>query len=321
MILKKQFILLINFLAIATNAPSVFATSKIMDCHIKGYSMTVSFKKSMIRNLTIESANKKIELISAYLKNADIYIDDSDIKFYSDTEIQFGSNKQKSISIPTQKFFENIEIYGPYDVEIEQNNNPEITIKADDNILPLIKTQIKEDTKTLVIKHDTETSFITNNIPVINIKLPTISRIKARYCCNIKMVNLQQKHLILDLSVSILEASNLELNSLTANLNCAHITLAGHTQTQIINMKGTCDYNAQKLQSETCILTSPRILPSQQICTLENMSETKRKMLRENKLGKMTAIIQTEELTTTLPHKQLDLNIYKLTRPVELALN
>jgi len=56
MILKKQFILLINFLAIATNAPSVFATSKIMDCHIKGYSMTVSFKKSMIRNLTIESA-------------------------------------------------------------------------------------------------------------------------------------------------------------------------------------------------------------------------------------------------------------------------
>src|SRR5947207_3116131 len=71
--------------------------------------------------------------------------------------------------------FSGIESRGSMNVIITYGSSNQITVEADDNLLPLIETKV--DGKNLVVKSKDKTGFSTKNKITVNVQMKTIDKL------------------------------------------------------------------------------------------------------------------------------------------------
>lgn len=81
--------------------------------------------------------------------------------------------------------FKKIEVNSGINLVVEQSENKSVTIEADDNIVSHVTTRVENGT--LII--DTDSGFNTHKTPIVVVKLPLISGLKASSGSNIKTNN------------------------------------------------------------------------------------------------------------------------------------
>ncbi|HJO93450.1 MAG TPA: head GIN domain-containing protein [Victivallales bacterium] len=125
--------------------------------------------------------------------------------------------------------FNAINLQGGYEVYIHINKNTQshITISGDDNILPLITSNVEDNT--LYIK---KTKYIDKNLTlVLNIYTKNLESLTINGAGKINVPNLNNKQFYLDIS------------------GATSVTLSGTTNSLIITSSGASDINAEDLKA------------------------------------------------------------------------
>lgn len=141
-----------------------------------------------------------------------------------------GSGILKTESRPVSNFTA-IDISGSYDVEIVAQQAPSLEISGDDNILPLIITEIRGNT--LFIYISDRRSIFTKNKLKIKTSSQTIESISASGATNIKLTNVNSENLSINQSGG------------------SYTYLLGKTRNLNIKISGAGDVNAKNLYSQT----------------------------------------------------------------------
>lgn len=146
--------------------------------------------------------------------------------------------------------FDRVVLSGIGDVTLMQGDRESLQIEAEDNIIPLIKTEVQNDT--LNISFDRKTVIPTKPIK-FNLTMRNIHGLETNGAVNLKSDTLNTDQLELRISGT----GNIDLNKLTANSMAINVSGAGNLATsgqvdsQKINMSGAGNYNGQDLQSKT----------------------------------------------------------------------
>ncbi|MCP4180730.1 MAG: DUF2807 domain-containing protein [bacterium] len=125
--------------------------------------------------------------------------------------------------------FSAVNLQGGYEVYIHTNKNNQnyLTISGDENIVPLITSNVEGNT--LYIKND---KSINNNLPlVINIYTKNIDNLTISGAGKIDVNNIQSKQFNLEIS------------------GAASVTLLGNTDSLIVTSSGASDINAKDLKA------------------------------------------------------------------------
>lgn len=122
--------------------------------------------------------------------------------------------------------FTTIDVSGAFEVEITAQKEFSLEVEADDNLLPLIRTEVDGDT--LVIK--SEKSFKSNNPLKVRISAPDISGLELSGASKVNLVNLNNDSLSLDSS----GASKIKIEGTTGNFD---IEMSGASRLDSENLK------------------------------------------------------------------------------------
>lgn len=153
--------------------------------------------------------------------------------------------------------FDRIIFSGIGEMTIEQGNEESLTVRADDNILPYIHTEVENNALILGFV-DSDQIFIFNPTDEIQFYLTVknLSQIDFPGAGSIKINNLETEKLIVDLSGT----GNLEVDSLNANelivlqRGAGTIFVSGQVKEQDITHSGSGSYHAADLISQTTII-------------------------------------------------------------------
>ncbi len=143
--------------------------------------------------------------------------------------VSFGSI-QGSGNVQTEKRkladFNAIEVSGAIEVEIVAQKDFSVEVEADDNLLPLIKTEISGDT----LKINTDKRFSTRNPIRVKIYAPDIENLEVSGASKLSLTNLKNDSLRVDAS----GASKIKVDGETKNLE---IELSGASRLDAENLK------------------------------------------------------------------------------------
>jgi hypothetical protein len=130
--------------------------------------------------------------------------------------------------------FDAVEISGAYIVKIDSGGKTSLQIEADDNLLPLIKTEVRGGRLVISSKED----FNTRKSPVVTISMPDVKRVEASGASNF-------------------EISGVKNDSLELKLNGASsMDLAGETGKLKVDMAGAGSMDAKNLHAKTVDLNT-----------------------------------------------------------------
>ena len=107
--------------------------------------------------------------------------------------------------------FSSIDVGGVYQVEIVAGKEFSVTVEADDNILPLIKTEVEDGT----LKIGSERRISPKTTVRIRISAPVIERLEVSGVANVNMSGVNNSELAIDSS----GASKIAVSGTTAKLN------------------------------------------------------------------------------------------------------
>jgi hypothetical protein len=130
--------------------------------------------------------------------------------------------------------FKAVDVSGAFEVEITTRKNFSLEVEADDNLLPLIKTEVDGDT--LVIK--SEKGFKTGNPIKIRISAPDIDDLELSGASKVNLTNLKNDSLKLDSS------------------GASKIRIEGSTKNFEVEMSGASKLDAENLQAENVSVES-----------------------------------------------------------------
>ena len=122
--------------------------------------------------------------------------------------------------------FKKLDVSGAFEVEIVAQKDFSLEVEADDNLLPLIKTEVSGET--LVIK--TEKSIKSGNPLKIRISAPDINDIDLSGASKVNLTNLNNDALKLDSS----GASKIKLDGTTKNFD---VEMSGASRLDAENLK------------------------------------------------------------------------------------
>lgn len=149
---------------------------------------------------------------------------------------KFGRGVQGSGNVVNEKRnlsnFKGVDVGGIYEVEIVAQKDFSVEVEADDNLLPLIKTEV--DNGTLEIS--SEKRFNSKNPIRIKISAPNIEELEVSGVSKVSLSNLDNNFLKVDAS----GASKMEISGRTVDLN--------------IESSGACKINAENLQSQNATI-------------------------------------------------------------------
>jgi hypothetical protein len=119
-----------------------------------------------------------------------------------------GKMKLEKREVPA---FKALDISGAYDVEIVVQQEQSLEIEGDDNVLPLIKTEVQGG----VLSINNEKSFSTKNKLRVRISVPSLDGISTSGASDIVASNVKSEDFKIDMS----GASNLKLSGETSRLD------------------------------------------------------------------------------------------------------
>lgn len=149
--------------------------------------------------------------------------------------------------------FSKVLIKGSGNLYIEQGDEESITIEAEDNILPLIKTEVSGNTLTISLKSGTK---ITTKSMEFHLRVKNLDSISASGSANINCSGLSTENLYIktsgsgDVDISNLIATNIDIDA----LGSGNYTLAGKTDNLKISSSGSSDFSAEDLDSKECTI-------------------------------------------------------------------
>jgi hypothetical protein len=150
--------------------------------------------------------------------------------------------------------FSKVLISGSGEIFIEQGDEESLTIKAEDNIIPLITTEVSGDT--LNISHGPG-PIVTNTKSIeIYLRVKDLDSISTSGSANINCSGLSTSNLIINTTGSgNVVISNLENDSIDiGSSGSGNFTLAGNTNSLKISTNGSGGCDAENLKSKDCII-------------------------------------------------------------------
>lgn len=152
--------------------------------------------------------------------------------------------------------FSKVSVSGSGNLFLEQGDEESLTIEAEDNILPLIITEVSGNT--LKIGFKTGTSISTIKSIEFHLKVKELDSISASGSGTINCSGLSTENLSIKTSGSrMADISNLKATSIDINSSgSGNITLAGTTDSQNIESSGSFKYFAEDLKSSSCVINS-----------------------------------------------------------------
>ncbi len=124
--------------------------------------------------------------------------------------------------------FSGVDVSGVFQVDITSQKDFAVEVEADDNLLPLIKTEVRDG----MLHIETERRISTNNGLKIRISAPDISKINASGVARVNLVNV----------------NNNELRSYTSG--AAKTTVSGVTAKLLAEVNGASSLDAESLRAE-----------------------------------------------------------------------
>lgn len=148
--------------------------------------------------------------------------------------------------------FQQIILRLPADVTLKQGNQERLVIKADDNLLPMIRTEVNHGQ--LIIQ--SQPGALSTSQPIkLLITLKHLNRLELSGSSTVELSKLQTERLTVEssgatkLSIYQLEAQELDVTA----TGTSEARLAGRVKTQSIDLSGTGTYQAAKLECDRAI--------------------------------------------------------------------
>jgi hypothetical protein len=145
--------------------------------------------------------------------------------------------------------FSEVELQGIGNLTVQQTGSESLTIEAEDNIIPYLKTEVENNRLTLYLEND---DSVRTTKP-INYKLTVkdLSDLKLTGSGTINVENINTN----DLKITTTGSGNVNANIETKNLEVAlsgsgDAKMVGKTDSQDINISGSSSYQAENLQSK-----------------------------------------------------------------------
>ena len=154
--------------------------------------------------------------------------------------------------------FDRVSLSGFGDVTIQQGENESLTVRTDDNILPYIKTEVRNRTLELGITTAGSRRSINPSDGIhFDLVVKDINRLDISGAGNITVESLAVEKLQIDLSgAGSLEINNLEADELVSKISGAgSILVSGKVTGQEVNHSGVGSYYAGELESDTALVT------------------------------------------------------------------
>ncbi len=124
--------------------------------------------------------------------------------------------------------FKEIEVGGAFEVEITAQREFSVEVEADDNLLPLIKTEVSGG----VLRLETEQKICTKNAIRVRVSAPNIEDLEVSGASKVSLVNLKNESLQIDSS------------------GASKITVAGETENLTADASGAGRIDAENLKTE-----------------------------------------------------------------------
>ena len=124
--------------------------------------------------------------------------------------------------------FQGIEVGGVFQVEVIAQKDFSVEVEADDNLLPLIKTEVSGG----ILRLGTEEGINTKNTIRVRISAPNIENLEVSGVSKVSLDNLSNENLQIDSS------------------GASKITVAGETQNLTIDVSGASKIDAENLKTE-----------------------------------------------------------------------
>ena len=148
--------------------------------------------------------------------------------------------------------FDRVSMGGSGELIITQGDEESLTVEADDNLLPRIKTEVRDGTLHLGLKGKNWPNFLQPTRPI---KFNLIMKEVGPYVCSQwgRKPDIRTHDLSVEISgsgdvvIGALEAEKLKVQ-LSGSATCA---LSGQVVTQEIGISGSGEYRAPKLNSQT----------------------------------------------------------------------
>jgi hypothetical protein len=142
-----------------------------------------------------------------------------------------GTMKLEKRDVPA---FSAVSISGAYDVEIVVQKEQSLEIEGDDNLLPLIKTEVKNG----VLSVNNDKSFSTRKALRLRISVPNLDAITTSGASEFTVTNVKS------------DEFNIEASG------AGHIQISGETKALEVGMSGAVNLDARELKAEKVNVTS-----------------------------------------------------------------
>lgn len=128
--------------------------------------------------------------------------------------------------------FSSIDVGGAFAVEIEAGKDFSLEVEADDNLLPLITTEVSNGT----LRIDSNKRFSTGNRIKVRVSAPDIERLEVSGASKANLNNVQNEKLVVDVG------------------GASGVTVKGTTGVLIIDMGGASQVNASGLVTKKTVV-------------------------------------------------------------------
>ncbi len=147
--------------------------------------------------------------------------------------------------------FTAVHMNGPVGVELRASGREGVTVRADDNIAPLIETRVTGgDRPALEISVRPGTTFSASRTPVVVVEFRSLSELVMRGSGDMKADRIRTD----DFALSMNGSGNARIETLEASRFAAvlagsgDLVVAGHAEQQAIRISGSGDVDAQRLE-------------------------------------------------------------------------
>lgn len=175
----------------------------------------------------------------------------------SDSDIYFGPGEPGSGNVITQtrdvSDFHAIEVDYPAKVFIEQGNTESVVIKAEDNLLPDLKTEVKNGTLKIFYKKTDDKHVNPTESVIITITAKDLDDITYSSAGELTVEGLKTDNLDVSLSgAGNVELKDIETKNLSISLSGAGgMTASGTTDNLSLNISGFGGFDGEDLQTQT----------------------------------------------------------------------
>jgi hypothetical protein len=152
--------------------------------------------------------------------------------------------------------FHAVEFSGSGNAVITQGDTEGITIEADDNILPHIRTEVVDGVLKVGFKPTDKNGYIPSKEIVYTVHVIKMKKISTSGAVDVSMDGLTTGDMFLNLSgAGSINLDHLTADSVTTDASGAgDITLSGKTQRQDVKLSGAGKYHAENLESSKATL-------------------------------------------------------------------